>query len=115
VELAGQLGQHQPHYIAAADKEHSSSSHKGRQQAFQVKHNDQGNNEEHRNGDACSAEGLPKGRWEGGNSEMSTGNAPFLIHPKRKIMTVEPTWETQKCNSENFSGASCFRLVGSLG
>ncbi len=30
VELAGQLGQHQPHYIAAADKEHSSSSHKGR-------------------------------------------------------------------------------------
>jgi len=30
VELAGQLGKHQPHYIAAADKEHSSSSHKGR-------------------------------------------------------------------------------------
>ncbi len=73
--------------------------------------NDEGNNEEHRNGDACSAEGSPKGRWEGGNSEMSTGNAPFLIHAKQKIMTVEPTWETQKCNSENFSGTSCFRLV----
>ncbi|CAK9202355.1 unnamed protein product [Sphagnum troendelagicum] len=40
VELAGQLGKHQPHYIAAADKEHSSSSHKGRQKAFQGKHND---------------------------------------------------------------------------
>jgi hypothetical protein len=71
----------------------------------------QGNNEEHRNDDACSAEGLPKGRWEGGHSEKSTGNAPFLIHPKQKIMTLEPTWETQKCNSENFSGTSCFRLV----
>jgi len=82
-----------------------------RQKAFQDKHNDQGNNEEQRNGDACSAEGSPKGRWEGGNSEMSTGNAPFLIHAKQKIMTVEPTWETQKCNSENFSGTSCFRLV----
>jgi hypothetical protein len=102
VELAGQLEQHQPHYIAAADKEHSSSSHKGRQKAFQDKH---------RNGDACSAEGLPKGRWEGGNSEMSTGNGPFFIHPKQKTMTLEPTWETQKCNSENFSGTSCFRLV----
>jgi hypothetical protein len=86
-----------------------------RQKAFQDKHNDEGNNEEHRNGDACSAEGPPKGRWEGGNSEMSTGNAPFLIHPKQKIMTVEPTWETQKCNSENFSGTSCFRLVAFLG
>ncbi len=73
-----------------------------RQKAFQDKH---------RNGDACSAEGLPKGRWEGGNSEMSTGNGPFFIHPKQKTMTLEPTWETQKCNSENFSGTSCFRLV----
>jgi hypothetical protein len=104
MELAGQPVPGQPHCIAAADNEVLSSSHQGRQKDFKDQHRDLGNDSDHGNDDTVPPKGLPKGRGVEGSSKMSTGNAVLLLDPKQKIMTLESTCKTQKCDLGNLAG-----------
>ncbi|CAN5971679.1 unnamed protein product [Sphagnum jensenii] len=104
MELAGQPVPGQPHCIAAADNEVLSSSHQGRQKDFEDQHRDLGNDIDHGNDDIVPPKGLPKGRGADSSSKMSTGNALLLLDPKQKIMTLESTCKTQKCDVGNLAG-----------
>jgi hypothetical protein len=75
-----------------------------RQKDFEDQHRDLGNDNDHGNDDTVPPKGLPKGREADGSSKMSTGNALLLLDPKQKIMTLESTCKTQKCDGGNLAG-----------
>jgi len=75
-----------------------------RQKDFEDQHRDLGNDNDHGNDDTVPPKGLPKGREADGSSKMSTGNALLLLDPKQKIMTLESTCKTQKCDVGNLAG-----------
>ncbi len=75
-----------------------------RQKDFEDRHRDLGNDNHHGNDDTVPPKGLPKCRGAEGNSKMSIANALLLLDPKQKIMTLESTCKTQKCDVGNLAG-----------
>jgi hypothetical protein len=75
-----------------------------RQKDFEDQHRDLGHDNDHGNDDTVPPKGFAKGRGAEGSSKMSTGNALLLLDPKQKIMTLESTCKTQKCDVGNLAG-----------
>jgi hypothetical protein len=75
-----------------------------RQKDFEDQHRDLGNDNYRGNDDTVPPKGLPKRRGVAGSSKMSPGNALLLLDPKQKIMTLESTCKTQKCDVGNLAG-----------
>jgi hypothetical protein len=82
-----------------------------KQKDFEDQHRDLGNDNHHGNDDTVPPKGLPKCRGVVGSSKMSTGNALLLLDPKQKIMTLESTCKTQKCDVGNLAGTGSTDIV----
>jgi hypothetical protein len=75
-----------------------------RQKDFEDQHRDLGNDSHPGNDDTVPPKGLPKRRGAEGSSKMPTRNALLLLDLKQKIMTLESTCKTQKCDVGNLAG-----------
>jgi hypothetical protein len=82
-----------------------------RQKDFEDRHRDLGNDNHHGNDDIVPRKGLPKRRGAEGSSKLSIGNALLLLDPKQKIMTLESTCKTQKCDVGNLASIGSLNIA----